>query len=167
MIDLEKVELRQADPGNFKDIAYLLAIKNDPENYQYYGKSGIWTKDQIVEFIKKERFLFIAEYDGKRIGRIGLYDIKKGSARVGRTFVNEDCRGNQIGALMTLKMIQIAYHQLNVKTVYCEVRASNNASYKMHQRLGFYPIRTKKGTIYMQLDKLSRNAKDFCERYGI
>jgi UDP-4-amino-4,6-dideoxy-N-acetyl-beta-L-altrosamine N-acetyltransferase len=136
-----KVELRPLRPH---DAGRLLAWRNSPEVAAYMysdhkitpGEHGRWV-DGIPG--DPRRAYWIIEMDGAPVGLANFYDIDRTHGRCAWAYylAEAQVRGRGVGSFVEYAMIEKAFGEFGLTKLWCEVLASNEAVWKLHERFGF------------------------------
>ncbi|HVY33311.1 MAG TPA: UDP-4-amino-4,6-dideoxy-N-acetyl-beta-L-altrosamine N-acetyltransferase [Caulobacteraceae bacterium] len=135
------VVLRTLQPDD-KD--RLLAWRNSPEVSAYmYSDHAISPEEHARWFAgiagDDRRDYRIIEVDGVPVGLANFYEIDRVQGRASWAFYLADpsVRGKGVGGIVEYLMIERAFGELGLRKLWCEVLASNEAVWKLHQKFGF------------------------------
>ncbi|HEY9574399.1 MAG TPA: ribosomal protein S18-alanine N-acetyltransferase [Lachnospiraceae bacterium] len=99
------------------------------------AKEG-WTKEGYFSFLIREDTLFLAiKEDGKLLGHCGVL-LLAWEAEVLNVFIKKSRRREGLGRCLLEEMIKQCGKK-NVRDLYLEVRASNQAAIHLYEQLGF------------------------------
>ena len=120
--------------------------RNELNTRTKFITQNIISEEQQIQwysnYLKKENdyaFVIVDKTKSKIIGTVALCNIKPetGEAELGREIIGDECdRGKGYGASALKLVIDFAFNQLNLNTVYGEVLASNAASIRMLVKCG-------------------------------
>lgn len=125
--------------------AYTSVIwRNDPEVFKYTGntyKNKI-TIDTELEWIKKvisntDEYRCAILADGVYVGNIYLTGIDNGQAHYHIFIGNKDYWGKGVAKQASKLIIDYAFSQLNVNTIWLRVKINNITAYHLYLKLGF------------------------------
>ena len=85
------------------------------------------------------RRYWVIELDGQPVGLANLYDIDTGNHRCAWAYylAEPSTRGLGLGSFVEFWVIEQAFGPLGLSKLWCEVLASNEAVWKLHERHGF------------------------------
>ena len=125
---------------NEDDAEFSVKIRQDEEKNKYLHKVDANIGKQI-EWIRNQRkaegdYFFIAEtLAGKKIGTVGIYDIKGKVGHLGRLLMI----GNPFQTFeATLLSMQFAYNILDLEELYGDVHVDNKASLNISEAVGIH-----------------------------
>jgi RimJ/RimL family protein N-acetyltransferase len=127
------------------DAEDMINLRNDPKNNKYLYQKHLTIEDQInwIRENKKKTDTVnfkVLNVQNEFTGTISIYDIKNDRGEFGRYIVN-----NAINAVESeYLLLKFCFNELKLKTVYCQTNIENKKSWKLHLKLGFKPIETKK-----------------------
>lgn len=128
------------------DLAQLAEWRNDPEAAQWFFESeAISLRDQREwwERVRVDRtqrmWIGALASSHKAIGTVALTSINSRSrtAELGRVFVARNCRRQGCGRELVQQAIRIAFEQMNLRRLVCQVFAENEAACQLYRSLGF------------------------------
>jgi UDP-4-amino-4,6-dideoxy-N-acetyl-beta-L-altrosamine N-acetyltransferase len=135
------VELRSLRP---EDRDRLLAWRNAPEVSAYmYSDHEITPEEHARWFYgvagDARRAYWIIEMDGAPVGLANLYDIDRTHRRCAWAYylAEPQVRGRGVGSYVEYVMIEKVFGEFGLNKLWCEVLASNEAVWKLHERFGF------------------------------
>jgi UDP-4-amino-4,6-dideoxy-N-acetyl-beta-L-altrosamine N-acetyltransferase len=135
------VTLRPLTDG---DSERLFAWRNSPEVAAYmYSDHPIAPAEHARWFAgiagDARRLYRVIEMDGAPVGLANFYDIDRSHARAAWAYYLADpaVRGKGVGGYVEFRMIEMAFGELGLRKLWCEVLLSNEAVWKMHQKFGF------------------------------
>jgi len=81
----------------------------------------------------------IIEMNGAPVGLANFYDIDRPQGRASWAFylANPSMRGKGVGGMVEFLMIERAFGEKELRKLWCEVLASNEAVWKLHLKFGF------------------------------
>ncbi len=136
-----RVELR---PLRAEDRDRLLGWRNSPEVAAYmYTDHPISPEEHARWFAGIEgdarRAYWIIEMDGEAVGLANLYDIDRGAGRCAWAYylAEPQVRGRGVGSFVEYAMIEKVFGEFGLHKLWCEVLASNEAVWKLHESFGF------------------------------
>jgi UDP-4-amino-4,6-dideoxy-N-acetyl-beta-L-altrosamine N-acetyltransferase len=85
------------------------------------------------------RAYWIIVVDGEPVGLANFYDIDRTHRRAAWAYYLADpgVRGKGVGGFVEYAMIDKAFDALGLRKLWCEVLASNEAVWRLHQKFGF------------------------------
>ena len=135
------VTLRPLTDG---DSGRLFAWRNSPEVAAYmYSDHQIAPEEHARWFAgiagDGRRLYRIIEVDGAPVGLANFYDIDRAQGRAAWAYYLADpsVRGKGVGGFVEFAMIEMAFGELALRKLWCEVLQSNEAVWKLHQKFGF------------------------------
>jgi UDP-4-amino-4,6-dideoxy-N-acetyl-beta-L-altrosamine N-acetyltransferase len=135
------VTLRDLRP---EDRDRLLAWRNAPEVAAYmYSDHQITPQEHAGWFAgvadDPRRAYWIIEMDGAPVGLANLYDIARTHRRCAWAYylAEPQVRGKGVGSFVEFTMIEKVFGEFGLDKLWCEVLASNEAVWKLHERFGF------------------------------
>lgn len=136
-----QVQLRPIEDG---DKHRLLAWRNSPEVAAYMYTDRPITPDEHERWFAgipgdARRAYWIIEADGVPVGLANFYDIDRAQGRAAWAYYLADpaIRGKGVGGYVEFWMIEHAFGALGLRKLWCEVLASNETVWKLHQKFGF------------------------------
>jgi UDP-4-amino-4,6-dideoxy-N-acetyl-beta-L-altrosamine N-acetyltransferase len=136
-----RVELRPLEDGD-KD--RILAWRNSPDVRAYMytdhvidaGEHAVWFAGIAGD---ERRRYWIVEMDGAPVGLVNLYDIDRRNQRCSWAYYLADpaVRGLGIGSYVEYWVLEYVFEGLHMAKLWCEVLASNEAVWKLHETFGF------------------------------
>jgi len=136
-----RVTLRPLEDG---DSGRLHAWRNSPEVAAYmYTDHAISPEEHARWFAglkgDPRRAYWIIEADGAPVGLANFYDIDRSHGRAAWAYYLADpaIRGKGVGGYVEYWMIEQAFGPLALRKLWCEVLASNEAVWRLHQKFGF------------------------------
>jgi len=137
-----KVELRTLRPD---DRERLLAWRNAPEVAAYmYSDHEITAAEHDRWFDglagDPRRAYWIIEMDAAPVGLANLYDIDRTHGRCAWAYylAEPQVRGRGVGSFVEYVMIEKVFGDFGLAKLWCEVLASNEAVWKLHEQFGFH-----------------------------
>jgi UDP-4-amino-4,6-dideoxy-N-acetyl-beta-L-altrosamine N-acetyltransferase len=135
------VTLRPIEDG---DSGRLHAWRNSPEVAAYMYTDHAISADEHARWFEgakgdPRRAYWIIEADGAPVGLANFYDIDRLHGRAAWAYYLADpsIRGKGVGGYVEYWMIGQAFGQLGLRKLWCEVLASNEAVWRLHQKFGF------------------------------
>lgn len=116
------------------DCAAVLAI----EEQQAFA----WSKAQIQQYFNSPYSAFVVEEKGQIIG-FALVALIADEGEIHNIAIDSQHQKKGFGKLLLNELLQF-FHQQGVKTIYLEVRESNQAAIKLYQNAGFVVIGKRK-----------------------
>ena len=138
---------------------YTNMVVNGEPTFEEYLK--VQNFDQEVEHLEEkygrpEGRLFLAYFDGKAAGCIGLRKIDDDICEMKRLYVRPEFRGKHIGKMLVNKIVEEAKNT-GYKMMVLDTFSFLKSAIKMYKEFGFYEIEQyndspMKDAIYMKLD---------------
>lgn len=135
-----------------------LVIEGDSTFKEYLEKQHF---EQEVDHLKEKYGkpygrLYIAFYNGKVAGCIGLRKIDNQNSEMKRLFVKPEFRGKHIGNILAEKVINDA-KEIGYKSILLDTLPFLKSAIKMYKKMGFYEIEQyndspMKEAVYLKLD---------------
>ena len=151
----ENIHLRAVEPG---DVDVLLELENDPSVWRVSNTLAPYSRIQIEQYVlgapndiqaNRQLRLMIdyAEPAQEMItaGAVDLFDIDLLHRRAGiGIIVSAQYRGKGIAAAALNILCKYAFETLNLRQLYCNISADNNASVALFEKSGFARCGVKK-----------------------
>lgn len=135
------VALRALQP---EDSDRLLAWRNSPAVAPYmYSEHEITPQEHARWFAgirgDARRAYWMIEMNAEPVGLANLYDIDRANGRCAWAYylAEPQVRGKGVGSMVEYLMIERVFGELGLGKLWCEVLASNEAVWKLHQSFGF------------------------------
>ena len=145
------VSLRPLRPD---DSERLLTWRNSPEVAAYMYTDHAIAPDEHARWFAgiegdARRAYWIIELDGEPVGLANLYDIDRANGRCAWAYylASPSVRGRGVGAQVELQVIDRVFGEFALEKLWCEVLASNEAVWKLHQGFGFQIEATLRGHV--------------------
>ena len=136
-----RVELR---PLEDRDKDRVLAWRNSPDVRAYMYSDHLIGPDEHAAWFAGlagdgTRSYWIVEMDGQPVGLANLADIDRRNRRCSWAYYLADpaVRGLGIGSYVEYWMLEYVFEGLKLEKLWCEVLASNEAVWKLHETFGF------------------------------
>ncbi|HEY3798469.1 MAG TPA: UDP-4-amino-4,6-dideoxy-N-acetyl-beta-L-altrosamine N-acetyltransferase [Caulobacteraceae bacterium] len=136
-----RVELR---PVAAEDSPRILAWRNSPDVRAYmYTDHVIAPEEHAAWFAAiaddETRRYWIITSDGAPVGLANLYDIDRRNVRCAWAYYLADpgVRGLGLGSYVEYWMLEYVFEALKLAKLWCEVLASNEPVWKLHETFGF------------------------------
>lgn len=126
-----------------KEIELLRNWRNDPKISQYMEVRNHITKEMQIKWFKSidndNNYYFIIETNNKKIGLTNIkkidYEMKQGEWGI---FLYEDgCFSSIIPFRAALALLDFAFHNLKLETVYAHILKTNKRAIRFNTGLGF------------------------------
>lgn len=136
------IQLRRIDQ---EDIEMLRQWRNDQKIVQFMFFNKHITKEmqqQWFDALGPKDFYFIIEYKNKALGLINLSSEsnEERAAQAGLFIYDESYWGTQIPVIASLCLLEFAFEQLGLKTIYAKVQKKNTAAKNYNRSLGFKDV---------------------------
>ena len=135
------VGLRDVEAGD-KD--RILAWRNSPDVRAYMYTDHVISADEHARWFDgvagdDTRRYWIIELDGRPVGLANLYDIDPANLRCAWAYYLADpaTRGLGVGSYVEYWMLEYVFEGLKFEKLWCEVLASNEPVWKLHETFGF------------------------------
>jgi len=137
------------------DVDFMLQMENDIDIWRVSQTLEPYSYEDIKHFIlasshnlvedKQIRYVIVLSKNDKQIGSVDLFDYnaKKKSAGVGITIL-KPYRKKNYGKMALLKLIEHAFSELHLVTLYCTIFTDNEASIRLFESVGFQRIKLLK-----------------------
>ncbi|MGH6955603.1 MAG: UDP-4-amino-4,6-dideoxy-N-acetyl-beta-L-altrosamine N-acetyltransferase [Caulobacteraceae bacterium] len=136
-----RVDLR---PLLTEDADRVLAWRNSPDVRAYMYTDHVITRAEHARWIAgvegdEGRRYFIIEADGAPVGLANLYDIDRRHQRCAWAYYLADpaVRGLGLGSYVEYWMLEFVFEGLKLDKLWCEVLASNEPVWRLHETFGF------------------------------
>jgi UDP-4-amino-4,6-dideoxy-N-acetyl-beta-L-altrosamine N-acetyltransferase len=131
-------------PLEAPDSERLLRWRNSPEVAAYMYTDHQIRPDEHARWFSAiagdaRRAYWIIEMDGDPVGLANLYDIDRSNGRCAWAYylAEPQVRGKGVGSFVEYAMIEKVFGELGLHKLWCEVLASNEAVWKLHEGFGF------------------------------
>jgi UDP-4-amino-4,6-dideoxy-N-acetyl-beta-L-altrosamine N-acetyltransferase len=122
----------------------ILAWRNDPAISSYMYTDHTITEDEHAGWLERmltldDRRGFVIELDAKPVGAAYITDIDPLHKHAVWAFYLADpsVRGRGVGSVVEAEILRIAFEELELHKLSCEVLDFNMAVVKMHRKFGF------------------------------
>jgi UDP-4-amino-4,6-dideoxy-N-acetyl-beta-L-altrosamine N-acetyltransferase len=136
-----RVDLR---PVEARDRARILAWRNSPDVRAYMYTDHVIAPDEHDRWFDgltgdAARTYWIIEMDGAPVGLANLYDLDRRNQRCAWAYYLADptTRGKGVGSYVEYWVLEYVFEGLRLAKLWCEVLASNEAVWKLHETFGF------------------------------
>lgn len=141
MPDSPKAALR---PVRDDDKDRILAWRNSPDVRAYMYTDHLISPEEHARWFAgvagdDRRRYWIIESAGQPVGLANLYDIDRASGRCAWAYYLADpsVRGLGLGSFVEFWMLQQVFDTLGLRKLWCEVLASNEPVWRLHETFGF------------------------------
>jgi UDP-4-amino-4,6-dideoxy-N-acetyl-beta-L-altrosamine N-acetyltransferase len=131
-------------PVREDDSDRLHGWRNSPEVAAYMYTDHVISPEEHARWFAgvagdPRRAYWIIEADGAPAGLANVYDIDRAHGRAAWAYYLADpaVRGKGVGGYVEFWMIEQAFGPLGLRKLWCEVLASNEAVWRLHQKFGF------------------------------
>ncbi len=136
-----RVELR---PLEDRDRDRVLVWRNSPDVRAYMYTDHLIGPDEHAAWFSgiegdETRRYWIVEMDGRPVGLANLADIDRRNQRCAWAYYLADpaVRGQGVGSYVEYWVLEYVFEGLRMAKLWCEVLASNEAVWKLHESFGF------------------------------
>ena len=136
-----RVELRPLEDG---DRDRILAWRNSPDVRAYMYTDHVIDPEEHARWFAgvpgdETRRYWIIEMDGAPVGLANLYDIARRNQRCAWAYYLADpkVRGLGLGSYVEYWVLEYVFEGLKLAKLWCEVLASNEPVWRMHETFGF------------------------------
>jgi UDP-4-amino-4,6-dideoxy-N-acetyl-beta-L-altrosamine N-acetyltransferase len=136
-----RVELR---PLEADDADRVLGWRNSPDVRAYMYTDHVIAPEEHARWFAgipgdPARTYWIIEMDGRPVGLANLYDLDRRNQRCGWAYYLADpsVRGLGVGSYVEYWVLEYVFEALKLAKLWCEVLASNEAVWKLHETFGF------------------------------
>lgn len=139
------------------DLSLTLSWRNDPENRKWFkGSEEIDLSSHLAWYsnykTKTDDFMFIAyQSTGGVFGQLAIYNVKDGSAEIGRFVVDLASKGKGKMRASIMLLLQVAKEEFAISTLSLEVFDSNIIAIKLYKSLGFKELSNSNHLVKMAL----------------
>ncbi len=141
MADRARVDLRPVDAA---DRERILAWRNSPDVRAYMYTDHVISADEHARWFAgiegdTRRRYWIVELDGAPVGLANLYDIDLANRRCAWAYYLADpaVRGLGLGSFVEYWVLEYVFEGLKLEKLWCEVLASNEPVWRLHETFGF------------------------------
>ncbi|MDX5325180.1 MAG: GNAT family N-acetyltransferase [Bacteroidota bacterium] len=138
------IQLRAVEPS---DIDLLVRWENDPSFWDVSDRVTPLSRDILERYIEQShldlfqagQFRYIITRKGDPVGTIDLFDLHAVHRRVGIGILiaETDDRRQGIAQRALSLVTDYCFHGLNLHSIYCHIRSSNEASIRLFEKVGF------------------------------
>ena len=136
-----RVELRPLEPG---DRDRILAWRNSPDVRAYMYTDHVISPEEHAAWFAgipadPTRTYWIIASDEAPVGLANLYDIDRRNSRCAWAYYLADpaVRGLGLGSYVEYWVLEYVFEGLKLAKLWCEVLASNEPVWKLHETFGF------------------------------
>jgi UDP-4-amino-4,6-dideoxy-N-acetyl-beta-L-altrosamine N-acetyltransferase len=136
-----RVDLRPLQEG---DRERILGWRNSPDVRAYMYTDHVIAPDEHAAWFAgiaddATRAYWIIEMDGAPVGLANLYDIDRRNQRCAWAYYLADpsVRGLGLGSYVEYWMLEYVFAGLKLAKLWCEVLASNEPVWRLHETFGF------------------------------
>jgi len=136
-----RVDLR---PLEAEDAERVLAWRNSPDVRAYMYTDHVIAPDEHARWFAgipgdPVRTYWIIELDGRPVGLANLYDVDRRNQRCAWAYYLADpsVRGLGVGSYVEYWVLDYVFEGMRLAKLWCEVLASNEAVWKLHESFGF------------------------------
>ncbi len=136
-----QVNLRPLEPD---DRARILAWRNAPDVRAYMYTDHLISPEEHARWFAAipddpTRTYWVVEMDGAPVGLANLYDVDRRNQRCSWAYYLADpaVRGHGVGSYVEYWVLEYVFAGLRLAKLWCEVLASNEPVWKLHQTFGF------------------------------
>jgi UDP-4-amino-4,6-dideoxy-N-acetyl-beta-L-altrosamine N-acetyltransferase len=136
-----RVELRPLEPD---DRERILGWRNSPDVRAYMYTDHVISPEEHAAWFAglpgdASRQYWIIAMDGAPVGLANLYDIDRGNQRCAWAYYLADpaVRGLGLGSYVEYWVLEYVFEGLRLAKLWCEVLASNEPVWKLHETFGF------------------------------
>jgi UDP-4-amino-4,6-dideoxy-N-acetyl-beta-L-altrosamine N-acetyltransferase len=123
----------------------LLAWRNSPEVAAYMYSDHVISPEEHARWFAgaardDRRDYRVIEIDQTPAGLANFYDIDRAQGRAAWAYYLAEpaARGRGAGGYVEFLMIERAFGELGLRKLWCEVLASNETVWRLHQKFGFH-----------------------------
>lgn len=137
--DMYVVKLRSLETS---DEARLLDWRNsdDVRRYMYHDQiiDAATHQDWFAKALKSDvAYYWVIEFNALAVGLVSLVVEAHGKAVWAYYLAEPETRGKGVGACVEFLLIEKAFAEFGIEKLWCEVLATNEAAWKLHQSFGF------------------------------
>jgi UDP-4-amino-4,6-dideoxy-N-acetyl-beta-L-altrosamine N-acetyltransferase len=136
-----RVDLRPLEAG---DRDRVLAWRNSPDVRAYMYTDHLIAPEEHARWFARipddeTRRYWIIEMDGAPVGLANLYDIDRRNQRSAWAYYLADpsVRGLGLGSYVEYWVLEFVFEGLKLAKLWCEVLASNEPVWRLHETFGF------------------------------
>jgi len=144
------------------DLTYTLRWRNDPRSRFWFKTNAVIEQAshlawfQRYQFEAKEFMFFVETIDGASpVGQGGIYNVdqSRGDAEVGRFLSDPELRGKGLFREGLGLIVQYAFDDLGLESVYLEVMSNNDRAVRLYRSLGFCDTGEREHMLHMRLSR--------------
>ncbi len=150
------VYLRALEPD---DLEFLYLLENDPNIWEISGTITPYSKHVLRQYLDnahrdiydvKQLRLAICKHDGAMVGLIDLFDFdpKNHRAGIGIVVMETHERNKGVGSEAIALLLDYAFSSLDLRQIFANVGADNQASVHLFKKIGFREVGIKKDWIF-------------------
>ncbi|WP_316820086.1 GNAT family N-acetyltransferase [Pedobacter gandavensis] len=150
-------------PLNVEDAKISYQWRNDPKVWVFTefkpGNPGITMEKETdwlrlkLEKANDKRFAICLNDSGQYIGNVQLIDLNEGQAEFHMFIGERDFWGKGIGKAATQLILERAFSEMNLESVFLFAHEDNAAGLSIYHKLGFVPVGKHENQIKMLLTK--------------
>jgi UDP-4-amino-4,6-dideoxy-N-acetyl-beta-L-altrosamine N-acetyltransferase len=124
-------------------IERIRSLRNSAGVSQYMYNDHLITPEEHAAWIVRLRQnacerIMVVLYQGNVEGLVALHAIKhKQKTAEWAFYLSEDVQGKGVGGVVEFKLLDLAFRQIGLEKLNCEVLESNPKVIEMHQKFGF------------------------------
>ncbi|NAS30914.1 GNAT family N-acetyltransferase [Flavobacteriaceae bacterium R38] len=153
----DAVFLRALEPT---DLDFLYKLENDESVWEISETQTPYSRYVLKQYLDnshkdiyevKQLRLVISDFENNLIGFVDLFDFnpKNNRAGVGIVVLEKENRKKGIGTEALRLLIDYSFRNLNLRQLYANIGAKNEASIKLFSNLGFKKVGVKKDWNYI------------------
>jgi RimJ/RimL family protein N-acetyltransferase len=118
-------------------LAIIEGWEAEGEIYKYLSHSRPGYLREKDGFAESRTLLYMLKLDSNFIGTAWLEDISHEDAKLGIYIADVGSRGKGIGEKAIKELVEIAVHELKLKSIYLNVRDYNERAIRCYSKCGF------------------------------
>jgi diamine N-acetyltransferase len=130
------------------DVEFILALENNPENWEVSGTTTPFTREEITSFVNAEhdiykneqyRFIICKKETNQPIGTIDLFEYNRqlNKAGIGIIIADEANRYKGFASEALQLTIDYCFTELKIVQLFCNIFKENKNSIRLFEKNGF------------------------------
>jgi UDP-4-amino-4,6-dideoxy-N-acetyl-beta-L-altrosamine N-acetyltransferase len=142
-VGVESVEFASILEQPSDVIEYIREVRNSLGVRQYMYNDNLISREEHSTWVESLRGnessrVMVVLFRGKTEGLVALHKINKTQKTADWAFyLSENVQGKGVGGVVEFKLIDMAFNEIGLEKLNCEVLMSNPKVIEMHQKFGF------------------------------
>ena len=127
----------------------------DKSKYQPFQYSDAFSDGRVERYAEMGRIFMAVMLDQKPIGEIVLKNIDRShkSCEIGISLINDSYKNQGYGTEAKKLILEYAFHQLNMKTIFADTLIDNLRSQHVLEKVGFIRTHQDDHFVYFRCDR--------------